>query len=162
MQDAPSQRAAHRGGITWQPMAWIGAQLGGTVWLLFLTLVLMGSHPEVAAVAAMCFVVANLLGWRLWRHRARRTARDGILILLGIEFAAGLTSLIAADVSGALHGVVKPGVHSTFVAGSLLYLHLLVFPLVGLMLWRLDRSMRDVPKFRMGRGQEPRDRRPPG
>lgn len=149
--------------MTWQAGGWFGAQVGGTLWLLFLAVVLAGPHPAAAVVAGMSFVVANLFGWRLWRRRATLSARNATLILLGVEFAAGLISLIAADVSGALDGVVQPGPHAARAAGPAVYLNLLVFPLVGVVLWNVDRAMRKRPAFRLGTGgprPDPAPRRP--
>lgn len=49
---------------------WFGLQLGGTLWLLIMALVLVGRSSTAATVFG-CFLIPNLFGTWLWFSRVR-------------------------------------------------------------------------------------------
>jgi len=145
-----------RPGIQWHRFAWAGAQLGGTLWIALVAVALAMNTPAWAAVPALVFVVANLAGWRLWRLRGRLSARNGFYLLMAIEFVAAAVTFFALDELGVLEAVQveggKPGV------GRGLYLYLLVFPLVAVWIWWIDRMLvRNYAAFVAGKQRSGRD-----
>ena len=62
-------RSDSREPFQWNAGSWFGPQLGGTLWLLLLGLVLFPKDALAAAVALACFAGANVVGLSLWRRR---------------------------------------------------------------------------------------------
>jgi hypothetical protein len=56
--------------LHWNP-GWFGLQIGGTLWLLIVALVLVRHSPVTATLVFGCFLVPNLFGTWLWFSRAR-------------------------------------------------------------------------------------------
>lgn len=144
MSDPSSSRARAisglmRPGIQWHRLAWAGAQLGGTLWIALVAVALAMNTPTWAAVPALAFVVANLAGWRLWRMRGRLTARNGLFLLMAVEFVAAAITFLALDELGVLEAAQVEGGKAGVGRG--LYLYLLVFPLVALWIWWIDRML---------------------
>ena len=57
------------GSFRWNKGGWLGAQLGGTCWLLIMGVLIGVEDPLAGAVILVCFAAANLYGWSLWKRR---------------------------------------------------------------------------------------------
>jgi len=55
----------------WNAGGWFGGQLGGTVWLLLLGILLLGIDVIAALGVLLCFAGANAIGTWLWSRRRR-------------------------------------------------------------------------------------------
>src|SRR4051794_2646034 len=111
----------------WNAGAWFGSQLGGTLWLLVGSAVLLASSPLASSVWAGSFALANGLGLALWASRGRLgmyAALQALLVGLGL---LGLASMAAADWCGQLPGLMSGPPNPRLTA----YAALLVIP--GLM-----------------------------
>lgn len=145
-----------RPGIQWHRFAWAGAQLGGTLWIALVAVALAMNTPAWSAVPALVFVVANLVGWRLWRSRGRLSARNGLFLLMAVEFVAAAVTLFALDELGVLEAAQVEGGKPNVGRG--LYLYLLVFPLVAAWIWWIDRMLaKNYAAFVAGRQRSGRD-----
>ena len=58
---------ADRSPFQWNAGTWLGAQLGGTGWLLGGALYMLLSAPEVSAIWLTGFLILNAIGWAFWR-----------------------------------------------------------------------------------------------
>lgn len=90
--------------VEWNRGGWLGGQLGCTAWILLVGLGLVPSDVFAAAICLTGFVVLNLIGQYLWRHRNRYSAYQGIqyfLLAVSIVYA-----VIISTIQLRLHGSV--------------------------------------------------------
>jgi hypothetical protein len=80
--------------FVWNAGGWFGAQLGSTLWMAILGLVLLGQDRAAAAAALAGFALANAAGLFVWRGRARRSAYSGVQL-----FLLALALIVAAVVA---------------------------------------------------------------
>jgi hypothetical protein len=104
----------------WNAGGWFGSQLGGTLWLLLLALLVFPKDALAASVVLACFAGANLVGIWLWRRRQRIAAYPA---LQGMIAACGVASLIAL-------AFLDSRPESPGFAPSIPYWVLLIFPAV--------------------------------
>jgi hypothetical protein len=109
----------------WKAGVWFGPQLGGTLWLLLLGLVLLPKDALAAAVVLACFAGANIVGLSLWCRRRGSSAYPAIQWMIAACGAASLIALAFLD--------TRPD--SIEFAPAIPYWVLLIFPGVMLMLW---------------------------
>jgi hypothetical protein len=114
----------------WNAGGWFGAQLGGTLWLLLLGLILLPKDTLAAAGVLACFVAANVVGFSLWRLRDRILPYPALQWMIA---ACGVASLVAL-------AFLDSRPDSVEVAPAIPYWVLLIFPGVMLMLWLRQRS----------------------
>ena len=78
--------------------AWLGPQVGCTCWMLTGMVEFGSGSPRVALVWAACFVVANGLGWWLWRLQKRGRLRylRAVQWLVLICLLLGLIAILAS------------------------------------------------------------------
>lgn len=79
------------GRFQWNTGGWLGAQLGGSVWLILATLTLLPKHLEAGLVALSCFLVPNIFGLILYLNRTRVAPYAAIQWLI---CAIGVVSVI--------------------------------------------------------------------
>ena len=79
----------------WNLGGWLGAQLGGTLWILVAGILSLWFNVNAAIVVITLFVLANVLGMAIWKRRDKLSAHAGIQILLPI---VGVISLVAVYV----------------------------------------------------------------
>ena len=127
---------AVRSALFWNAGGWFGTQLGCTLWLLVLGIVLLSKDSLSAGVCIAGFVVLNLCGAYLWHRREQVSAYAGFQWFL---FAA---SLIIALVVLVLN---KRGVSGSPTSGALVSTYLppwvVVFaPALMLLFFLLERK----------------------
>lgn len=81
----------------WSGGAWFGGQIGATVWLLLLGLMVVTRDPMAGGVAIGCATLANLIGVILWLNRERISAYTGIQAMMGITSVLALIAVIVCN-----------------------------------------------------------------
>ncbi len=76
----------------WNAAGWFGGQLGASLWILLLGLLLCLQGAGVGFAVLLCGLVANAVGVVLWRRRERLAAYTALQILVGVT---GLMALVA-------------------------------------------------------------------
>lgn len=87
--------------FSWNLGGWLGAQLGGSLWMLILGVVLLWREPVSGAVCLAAFAALNLWGVYLWKSRGKLTAYAGIQRLLMGVCATYLLVVWVVNASGA-------------------------------------------------------------
>jgi hypothetical protein len=108
----------------WNAGGWFGPQLGGTLWLLLLGLLVFPKDAPAAVVVLTCFAGANVVGLSLWRRRHRIAAYPALQWMIA---ACGVASLMAL-------AFLDSRPESPEFAPSIPYWVLLIFPGVMVML----------------------------
>ncbi len=83
--------------MQWNLGGWLGAQLGGTVWILVAGILSLWVSVNTAIVVISLFVIANVIGLAIWRRRERFSAYAGIQILLPILGVVGSATVYVLD-----------------------------------------------------------------
>jgi hypothetical protein len=137
-RDRTMQRRAdelREGAMRWDAGSWFGAQVGSSVWMLLLAILLLGrGRSGLALVALGAFALPNAVGIVLWRRRARLAAYPAVQGLLAVTALASAVALVALDRGGLL---AEPWV---WPGGWSAYLVLLLFPLLMGILHLRERS----------------------
>jgi len=68
--------------FSWSTGGWFGTQVGSTLWLFVLSLVLSGRDAWSAGVCFGAFAAVNVWGTHLWRSRGRLRAYTALQSLL--------------------------------------------------------------------------------
>jgi hypothetical protein len=119
----------------WNAGAWFGSQLGGTLWLLVGSAVMLTSSPLSSSVWAASFALANALGLTLWASRGRLGMYSALqILLLGVGLVS-LASMASADWCGQLPGLMTGSPNPRLTA----YAALLVIPGLMVMFWFKER-----------------------
>src|SRR5688572_21378445 len=88
--------------LVWNAGGWFGAQLGSTLWLFILGVVLLPRDETGAFLSFGGFALLNLWGRFLWGRRARLGPHAGFQLFLGaasVVFAAVVLALRARGLS---------------------------------------------------------------
>lgn len=119
--------------FTWNAGGWFGSQLGCTLWLLILGLVLLRKDAVSAWVCVASFAILNVWGFHLWRVRGRLSAYAGLQ-----RFLLAASVLIAAVVLVVnVRGVSEPPAPGSLVSTYVPYWVIGVAPaLMLLFFWR--------------------------
>ncbi len=120
------------GAFQWNRGGWFGAQLGGTLWLLLLGLLLLSQGDPAGFGPLGLALTANGVGLLLWRRRDRIAPHPGLQLLVtvcGVAAAGGIASLV-------LWGETPPA--EGFAAGWFL----LVYPSLMLVFLLQERQAR--------------------
>ncbi len=83
--------------MQWNIGGWLGAQVGGTVWILIAGILSLWVNVNTAMIVIALFVLANVIGMAIWRRRDKLSAYAGIQILLPIVGAVGLATVYMLD-----------------------------------------------------------------
>ncbi len=127
------------GAFQWNVGGWFGGQVGSTLWLLILGVLLcFRGHVVAGLVALGCFAAANLFGTVLWTLRHRVAPFPAIECLLGVIFLFTIVALVAMDVLGVMQEI-DPRMASSAWG---LYWVLAVFPGLMLMMYLMERANR--------------------
>ncbi len=118
--------------IRWNLGGWLGAQLGGTLWILVAGILSLWVDVTTAVAVIGMFVVANMIGMGIWRRREKLSAYAGIQILLPIVGAVGLAAVYALERSGIYESIQVGG---TVSARSTYGIIILVVPALMLMFY---------------------------
>ncbi len=84
----------------WNLGGWLGAQLGGTCWILVAGLLAIRHEASVGVTVLALFVLPNLIGWRLWRSQERLSAYRDLQAMALVAGAFGLAAVYVLDGSG--------------------------------------------------------------
>ncbi len=79
---------------------WFGLQLGGTLWLLIMAVVLVGRSSGTAALVFGCFLIPNLFGTWLWFSRVRLSVYRAARVFLPILGLFSILAVFIADRAG--------------------------------------------------------------
>jgi hypothetical protein len=124
--------------FAWNAGGWFGAQLGSSLWMFILGLVLLRTDPVAASVDLACFVLLNAWGLHLWRSRDRVSAYAG-----SQRFLIGATVLITliALVSNA-RGISAPQAPGAWDPMRVPYWAIALGPILMLQFWLQERAFR--------------------
>ncbi len=86
--------------MQWNLGGWLGAQLGGTAWILVAGVLSLRIDVTTALVVIALFILANLIGMAILRRRDRLSMYSGIQILLPIIGIIGLAAVYALERTG--------------------------------------------------------------
>jgi hypothetical protein len=127
-----------RSAFTWNGGGWFGSQLGCTLWLLILGIVLSWRDVVAASVCASSFVILNAWGLYLWHRREQLSAYAGLQ-----RFLLATSVVIAAVVAVVnLRGVSEPPTPGAMVSTYLPYGVIVVAPALMLFFFLQERSAR--------------------
>jgi hypothetical protein len=92
------QRTHSRGAFSWSAGGWFGAQVGSTLWLVVLgvVLTLRGESSLGTAVIALS-VAVNGIGLLLWEHRDRVEPYPAIQALVATVGGAAVVAFVLLD-----------------------------------------------------------------
>jgi len=86
--------------LHWNLSGWLGAQLGGSAWMLISGILSYRLHQTTAITVLALFAITNLIGFGLWRLRNRLSPHAGIQILLTALGIFGLATVFVLDRAG--------------------------------------------------------------
>jgi hypothetical protein len=95
--------------MRWNIGGWLGAQVGGTVWILVAGILSLWIDVNTAVVVIGLFVLANVVGMLIWKRRDKMSAYAGIQILLLIVGAAGLATVYMLERSNIYEAIQVGG-----------------------------------------------------
>ena len=96
----PKTPRAGSGQFQWNLGGWLGAQIGGTVWMVILGFTLIAREPVFALVSLGLALLVNGLGLWLWSRRDRLEPYPCIQGLLATVAIATLILLVTFDATG--------------------------------------------------------------
>jgi hypothetical protein len=118
--------------MRWNIGGWLGAQLGGTVWILVAGILSLWADVNTAMIVIALFIGANVTGMAIWRRRDRLSAYAGVQILLPI---VGVISMAAVYVLARSNIYESIQVGGTVSAGSTYGIIILVVAALMLMFY---------------------------
>jgi len=83
-----------KNGFRWNAGGWFGGQIGSTVWLLILGVLLMWQDVVSGLAAIGAFVVPNIVGTMMWRRRHEMPVYPTIQWLFAVMGLCTLTVLM--------------------------------------------------------------------
>ena len=95
--------------MQWNIGGWLGAQVGGTAWILVAGILSLWVDVNTAMVVIGLFVLANVVGMLIWNRRDKMSAYKGIQILLPIVGAAGLATVYMLERSNIYESIQVGG-----------------------------------------------------
>jgi hypothetical protein len=134
--------------FSWNFGGWFGSQLGSTLWLLLLGVVLLSQDSLVAWLCIVGFVFLNVWGLYLWRSRAHLTTYAGLQRFFS---AASLTTALVVVMVNS-RGLSTPPPPGTVISTHLPYWVIAVFPGVMMFFFLLERQGRRSKEGRRSSG----------
>ena len=95
--------------MRWHIGGWLGAQAGGTVWILVAGILSLWIDVNTAMIVIGLFVIANVVGMLIWRRRDKMSAYAGIQTLIPIVGAAGLATVYMLERSNIYEAIQVGG-----------------------------------------------------
>ena len=113
--------------MQWSIGAWLGTQLGGSVWMLVAGVLSLSFDAMAGSKVLAIFALANLIGWGLWRKRGQLSFHQTIQYLLLILGVSSLVTVLVLDKAGIYEAIQIGGrVSATgtywMIAGTILAL----------------------------------------
>ena len=131
-----------RSAFSWNAGGWIGTQLGSTLWLLILGLVLVRRDALGGWLCVASFVLLNAWGWYLWRSREHLSAYAGLQrFLLAASVIVGVVVMV---VNG--RGLSEPLTPGAVVSTYLPYWAIAAAPALMLLFFLRERTVRRSPR----------------
>lgn len=128
----------------WNLGAWLGSQLGGTLWIFGIGISAINFGSVSAGVAILTAAVAcNIAGFALWANRRRLSAYTGIQFLILAIGLASLITFIVLDLAD-LPLAYKFGGQQTQTIGFSPYLLMVLFPAMAILFYLMNRKDRAV------------------
>ncbi len=123
------------GRFQWHSGAWFGGQLGASCYLGILASVFWCQGNVLAGFLIMCcFLAANFVGYRLWANRDRIKPFMAAQMLMLTLFSFTLLSFVFVELF-----LKRVSLYKTDFS-PVNYLILLIFPVLMLLFWRIERS----------------------
>ena len=116
--------------MQWNIGGWLGAQLGGTIWILVAGILSLWVDVTTAIIIIALFVLANVIGMAIWRRRDRLSAYAGVQILLPIVGAVGLATVYTLERSNIYESIQVGGTVSARSTYGIIVLVIAVLMLV--------------------------------
>lgn len=116
--------------MQWNIGGWLGAQLGGTIWILVAGILSLWVDVTTAIIIIALFVLANVIGMAIWRRRDRLSAYAGVQILLPIVGAVGLATVYVLERSNIYESIQVGGTVSARSTYGIIFLVIAVLMLV--------------------------------
>jgi len=116
--------------MQWNIGGWLGAQLGGTIWILVAGILSLWVDVTTAIIIIALFVLANVIGMAIWRRRDRLSAYAGVQILLPIVGAVGLATVYILERSNIYESIQVGGTVSARSTYGIIVLVIAVLMLV--------------------------------
>ncbi len=104
--------------MRWNIGGWLGAQVGGTAWILVAGILSLWIDVNTAMIVIGLFVITNVVGMLIWRRRDKMSAYAGIQTLIPIVGAAGLATVYMLERSNIYEAIQVGGTvsaRSTYV-----------------------------------------------
>jgi hypothetical protein len=114
------------GKFQWNTGGWFGAQIGSTLWLLLLGMILLNKNVIIGSIILLFFILPNMMGWIIWHERHRIEPYPAIQALLGMIGFSSLFAVIILDLSGYITKL-EPGMRDS---PKQAYWYLLIFPVL--------------------------------
>jgi hypothetical protein len=114
-------------------LGWFGLQLGGTLWLLIMALVLASRSSGTAALVFGCFLVPNLFGALLWFSRARISVYRAARLFLPVLGTFSILAVYVTDRAGQWTTMAYGG--SGNVSAATMYAMILIFVVAMMVLF---------------------------
>ncbi|MFQ6007110.1 MAG: hypothetical protein ACE5OQ_16595 [Woeseia sp.] len=115
--------------MQWNLGGWLGAQLGGSVWILVAGILSFRADVNTALIVIGLFILANLTGLAIWRRRDRLSAYAGVQMLLPVLLFVGLAAIYTLE---------RAGIYETIQVGGTVSARstygILILVVLGLML----------------------------
>lgn len=116
--------------MQWNIGGWLGAQLGGTIWILVAGILSLWVDVTTAIIIIALFVLANVIGMAIWRRRDRLSAYAGVQILLPIVGAVGLATVYVLESTNIYESIQVGGTVSARSTYGIIVLVIAVLMLV--------------------------------
>ena len=139
--DMATDQHSTRSAFAWNAGGWFGSQLGCTLWLLILGLVLLSKDSLSAWVCVGGFVVLNAWGCYLWRCREQLSAHAGLQRFL---LAASLMIALVVMVVNS-RGVSEPPTPGALVSTYLPYWVIAAAPALMLLFFLREWNVKRRP-----------------
>ena len=100
------------GRMGWNTGGWLGAQIGGSCWMLVAGLLSIPANQTAAITVLGLFGLANLAGWLIWRCRDSLSLYKGLQMLIPVLGATGIAAVHVLDSVG-IYESIQIGSHVT-------------------------------------------------
>jgi len=125
------------GTLQWNFGGYFGSQFGATLWIALLGGILLPNDVGVGLGVLVLYVLANAVGYGLWRKRATLAPHLATQLLCLTAFGAAAGTMFLLHVTALAH-VASPEVGD----GPWLFLYLAIYPVLMAGLWLIDRAGR--------------------
>jgi hypothetical protein len=88
------------GAFQWNRGGWFGSQLGATLWLVLLGVMLLGRSEPVGGLVLLSGILPNAVGLVLWRRRETLAPYPAIQALIAVCGLGALAALLSIGTAG--------------------------------------------------------------